>query len=61
MALPTVGGGYQIGDGNVNEIFMGEMADPQTATATATSDGSEKFSVISSPTCRFGGERSERF
>lgn len=36
MALPSVGGGYQIGDGNVNEIFLGEMADPQTATATAT-------------------------
>ena len=36
MALPSVGGGYQIGDGNRNEIFLGEMADPQTATATAT-------------------------
>jgi len=36
MALPSVGGGYQIGDGNRNEIFLGEQADPQTATATAT-------------------------
>jgi hypothetical protein len=36
MALPSVGGGYQIGDGNRNEIFLGEMSDPQTATATAT-------------------------
>jgi len=36
MPLPSVGGGFQIGDGNVNEIFLGEMADPQTATATAT-------------------------
>ena len=36
MALPSVGGGYQIGDGNRNEIFLGEMADPLTATATAT-------------------------
>lgn len=36
MALPSVGGGYQYGDGNVNEIILGEMADPQTATATAT-------------------------
>ncbi len=36
MALPSVGGGYQIGDGNLNEIFLGEMATPQTATATAT-------------------------
>lgn len=36
MALPSIGGGYQLGDGNLNEIFLGEMADPQTATATAT-------------------------
>lgn len=36
MALPSVGGGYQIGDGNLNEIFLGEMAAPQTVTATAT-------------------------
>ena len=36
MALPSVGGGYQIGDGNRNEIFLGEQADPQTATSTAT-------------------------
>lgn len=36
MALPSVGGGFQLGDGNLNEIFLGEMADPQTATATAT-------------------------
>lgn len=36
MPFPVSGGGYQLGDGNVNEIFMGEMADPQTATATAT-------------------------
>lgn len=36
MALASVGGGYQIGDGNLNEIFLGEMAAPQTATATAT-------------------------
>ena len=36
MAIPSVGGGFQIGDGNLNEIFLGEMADPQTATATAT-------------------------
>jgi len=36
MALPSIGGGYQLGDGNLNEIFLGEMADPQTATSTAT-------------------------
>jgi hypothetical protein len=36
MALPSIGGGFQLGDGNLNEIFLSEMADPQTATATAT-------------------------
>lgn len=36
MALPSVGGGEQIGDGNLNEIRLGYMAAPATATATAT-------------------------
>ena len=36
MALPQVGGGYQLGDGNVNEIRLGASAAPQTATSTAT-------------------------
>ena len=36
MALPSVGGGYQLGDGNLNEIQIGESAAPQAATATAT-------------------------
>ena len=36
MALPSIGGGFQLGDGNVNEITLGEMSDPATATATAT-------------------------
>lgn len=36
MALPGVGGGYQLGDGNLNELTLGYMAAPQTATATAT-------------------------
>ena len=36
MALPTSGGGYQVGDGNLGETSMGFMAAPQTATATAT-------------------------
>lgn len=35
MALPTVGGGYQVGDGNVNEIQMFALV-PATVTATAT-------------------------
>ena len=36
MALPSVGGGYQIGDGNVNEIQLLAGPAPQTATSTAT-------------------------
>lgn len=36
MALAQVGGGYQLGDGNVNEIRLGASAAPQTATSTAT-------------------------
>ena len=36
MPIPTIGGGRQVGDGNLNEIALGAMADPQTATATAT-------------------------
>ena len=36
MALPSVGGGFQLGDGNLNEITMSELGDVATATATAT-------------------------
>lgn len=36
MAIASVGGGYQVGDGNVNEVKLGTQAAPQTATATAT-------------------------
>ena len=36
MALPGVGGGYQVGDGNINEIQLGAIAAPATATSTAT-------------------------
>jgi hypothetical protein len=36
MALPNSGGGYQLTDGNTNEMVMGVQAAPQTATATAT-------------------------
>ena len=35
MALPSVGGGYQVGDGNVNEIQMFALS-PASATATAS-------------------------
>ena len=36
MALPNGAGGYQLGDGNLNELVLGYAAAPQTATATAT-------------------------
>jgi hypothetical protein len=36
MALPNGAGGYQVGDGNLNEPILGYAATPQTATATAT-------------------------
>lgn len=36
MALPNGAGGYQVGDGNLNELTLGYAAAPQTATTTAT-------------------------
>jgi hypothetical protein len=36
MALPSVGGGRQLGDGNLNEIVIGVQGAPATATVTAT-------------------------
>ena len=36
MALPNGAGGYQVGDGNLNELVMGYAAAPQTATSTTT-------------------------
>jgi len=36
MTIPSVGGGYQVGDGNINELNIGYMPDVQTATSTAT-------------------------
>ena len=36
MALPNGGGGYQIGDGNINEVDFFVTAVPATATSTAT-------------------------
>ena len=36
MAIPSVGGGYQIGDGNLNEVKVMSQATPATATSTAT-------------------------
>lgn len=36
MALPSVGGGAQIGDGNINETVLGTQGTPGAATSTAT-------------------------
>ena len=36
MALASVGGGRQFGDGNVNEMVIGTQSTPATATSTAT-------------------------
>jgi hypothetical protein len=36
MALPNGAGGYQVGDGNLNEVQLITQAAPPTATATAT-------------------------
>jgi hypothetical protein len=36
MALPINGGGYQVGDGNANEVDLYALTAPQTATTTAT-------------------------
>lgn len=36
MALPNGAGGYQLGDGNVNDPFIDLIADPVSVTATAT-------------------------
>ena len=36
MALPSVGGGYQFNDGNLNELKVSVAAAPTTATSSAT-------------------------
>ena len=36
MALPNGAGGYQLGDGNLNEVTLGYEAAPLSVTATAT-------------------------
>lgn len=36
MALPNGAGGYQLGDGNLNEVVLGYQAAPVSVTATAT-------------------------
>ena len=36
MALPSIGGGRQLGDGNINEVVLGTQAAPASLTSTAT-------------------------
>jgi hypothetical protein len=36
MALPNGGGGYQVGDGNLNEVTLGYAPAPAVYTANAT-------------------------
>ena len=36
MALPPIGGGRQLGDGNTNEVVLGTQAAPASLTSTAT-------------------------
>ena len=36
MAFPNGGGGYQVGDGNLNEPLIDAIPDPVTATTTTT-------------------------
>jgi hypothetical protein len=36
MALPKSGGGYQVGDGNLNEPFIDLIPEPVSIAATAT-------------------------
>ena len=36
MPIGNVGGGRQFGDGNLNEVVIGALAAPATATVTAT-------------------------
>jgi hypothetical protein len=36
MALPNGGGGYQVGDGNLNEVILGYAPAPAVYTANAT-------------------------
>jgi len=52
MALPTVGGGYQFNDGNLNEVKLTVAAAPATATDSATLSVSQLTNgiIIGTPT-----------
>lgn len=46
MALPNGAGGYQVGDGNLNEAVIGYAPAPATATVTATLTTAQVLSGI---------------
>ena len=46
MALPNGSGGYQLGDGNLNEVTFRVIPAPATATATATLTAAQVLSNI---------------
>lgn len=52
MAIPTVGGGYQFNDGNLNELKVSVAAAPATAvdSATLTSAQLTNGIILGSPT-----------
>ena len=52
MALPSVGGGYQIGDGNLNEPEIVTVPVPATATDSATLTAAQLTNgiIIGTPT-----------
>jgi hypothetical protein len=41
MALPNGAGGYQLGDGNLNEVILGTQSTPTAKTAAATLTAAE--------------------
>jgi len=52
MALPSVGGGYQFNDGNLNEVKLTVAAVPATATDSATLTAAQLTNgiIIGTPT-----------
>jgi hypothetical protein len=52
MPLPNGAGGYQLGDGNINEPVMGYSAAPATATDTATLTSAQVLNglILATPT-----------
>jgi hypothetical protein len=52
MAIPSVGGGYQFNDGNLNEVKMSVAAAPVTATDSPTLTAAQLVNgiILGSPT-----------